>query len=64
MLYAVTNAFEGTVFVNQASTDTVTDYVSQLYPTITPALAASAAAQYAGLGTTIFQKNAIYGECK
>jgi carboxylesterase type B len=62
VLYAVTNAFEGTVFVNQASTDTVTDYVSQLYPTITPALAASAAAQYAGLGTTIFQKNAIYGE--
>ncbi|KAF5327175.1 hypothetical protein D9619_004625 [Psilocybe cf. subviscida] len=62
VLYAVTNAFEGTSFVNQTSTDTVADFVSQLLPTIIPAQAASAAALYAGLGTDTFQKNAIYGE--
>jgi hypothetical protein len=66
MLLSVTNTFEGTVFVNQstAATVQVTDYVSQLFPNFGPQETNAVAAQYAGLGTNIFQMNAIMGECE
>ncbi|KAF9557097.1 alpha/beta-hydrolase [Agrocybe pediades] len=64
ILYSVTNTFEGVAFVNQATANTVqvADYVTQLFPNISPAQAQAAAAQYAGLGTNIFQVNGIMGE--
>jgi cholinesterase len=64
-LLSVTNAFEGTIFVNQSTADTVQipQYISQLFPTIGPDAIKTATALYAGLGTNIFQANAIMGEC-
>ncbi|KAF8801565.1 alpha/beta-hydrolase [Phlegmacium glaucopus] len=64
IVLTVTNAFEGTVFVNQntASTVQIADYVSQLYPNFGTAQINAAVAQYAGLGTNIFQADAIMGE--
>ncbi|KAF4614038.1 hypothetical protein D9613_008113 [Agrocybe pediades] len=64
ILYSVTNTFEGVAFVNQATANTVqvADYVSQLFPNISPAQAQAAAAKYAGTGTNIFQANGIMGE--
>jgi hypothetical protein len=65
-LLSVTNAFEGTNFVNQNTSATVqvADYVSQLFPNFGPSEINAAVAQYAGLGTNIFQMEAIIGECK
>jgi hypothetical protein len=65
-LLSVTNAFEGNIFVNQSTSATVqvADYVSQLFPNFGPQETNAAAAQYAGLGTNIFQVNAIMGECE
>ena len=42
----------------------VADYVSQLFPNFGPQEIKATAAQYAGLGTNIFQVNAIMGECE
>jgi hypothetical protein len=66
ILLSVTNSFEGTIFVNQSTSATVqvADYVSQLFPNFGPREINAAAAQYAGLGTNIFQVNAIMGECE
>ncbi|KAF8177596.1 Alpha/Beta hydrolase protein [Pholiota molesta] len=63
-LLSVTNAFEGTLFVNQSTADTVQipQYISQLFPTIGPDAIKTATALYAGLGTNIVQANAIMGE--
>ena len=65
-LLSVTNTFEGNLFVNQNTSATVqvADYVSQLFPNFGPQEINTAAAQYAGLGTNIFQVNAIMGECE
>jgi len=54
------------VFVNQSTAPTVqvADYVSQLFPNFGPQEIDAAAAQYAGLGTNIFQAEAIMGECE
>lgn len=62
----MTNTFEGVVFVNQATSNTVqvANYVQNLFPNITPQQAQAAAAQYAGTGTNIFQANGIMGEGK
>ena len=64
-LLTFTNTFEGTAFVDQNTSATVqvADYVSQLFPNFSSQEANAAAAQYAGLGTNIFQVNAIMGEC-
>ncbi|PPQ80160.1 hypothetical protein CVT25_001453 [Psilocybe cyanescens] len=64
ILLSVTNTFEGTSFVDQSTANTVQvpTYVTQLFPNFTPQQAQAAAAQYAGLGTNIFQVNAIMGE--
>jgi hypothetical protein len=66
ILLSVTNTFEGTVFVNQSTSATVqvADYVSQLFPNFGLQETTAVAAQYAGLGTNIFQVNAIMGECE
>jgi hypothetical protein len=66
ILLSVTNTFEGTTFVNQNTSATVqvADYVSQLFPNFGPREINAAATHYAGLGTNIFQVNAIMGECE
>ncbi|KAF9544962.1 alpha/beta-hydrolase [Agrocybe pediades] len=64
ILYSVTNTFEGVTFVNQSTANTVqvADYVTQLFPNISPRQAKAAAAKYAGLGTNIDQVSGIMGE--
>ena len=49
---------------NTSATVQVADYVSQLFPNFGPQESNAVAAQYAGLGTNIFQVNAIMGECE
>ena len=49
---------------NTSATVQVADYVSQLFPNFGPQEISAAAAQYAGLGTNIFQVDAIIGECE
>ena len=65
-MLSVTNTFEGNIFVNQNTSATVqvADYVSQLFPNFGPQEISAAVAQYAGLGTNIFQVEAIMGECE
>ncbi|KAG6895967.1 hypothetical protein C0992_011221, partial [Termitomyces sp. T32_za158] len=64
VLLSVTNTFEGFIFVDQSTADTVTasEYVSQLFPKFGAPEIAMAAAQYADLGAPIDQVNAIQGE--
>ena len=64
-MLSVTNSFEGSIFVDQSTSNTVqvADYVSQLFPNFGPEQSSAAAAQYAGSGTNIFQAVAIMGEC-
>ena len=47
-----------------SATVQVADYVLQLFPNFGPEEANAAAAQYAGLGSNIFQVEAIMGECE
>ena len=68
-LLTVTNAFEGDIFVNQNTSDTVqvADYVSQLFPNFGRKEIDGVVEQYEGLGppgTNIFKVNAIMGECE
>ncbi|PPQ80157.1 hypothetical protein CVT25_001450 [Psilocybe cyanescens] len=64
IVLSVTNAFEGTIFVDQTTADTVQvpNYVTRLFPKFTAQQAQAAAAHYAGLGSNIFQADAIIGE--
>ncbi|KAF7328399.1 Carboxylic ester hydrolase [Mycena venus] len=63
-LLSVTNSFEGNRFVNQstAATANATRYALDLWPNFGAEQAAKVGELYAGLGTQIFQTNAIYGE--
>ena len=67
-LLTVTNAFEGDIFVNQNTSDTVqvADYVSQLFPNFGRKEVDGVVERYEGLGpgTNIFKVNAIMGECE
>ena len=67
-LLTVTNAFEGDIFVNQNTSDTVqvADYVSQLFPNFGRKEIDGVVEQYEvlGPGTNIFKVNAIMGECE
>ena len=65
-LLSFTNTFEGNMFVDQNTSATVqvADYVSQLFPNFSARETNAAVTQYAGLGTNIFQVNAIMGECE
>ncbi|KAF8168656.1 Alpha/Beta hydrolase protein [Mycena galopus ATCC 62051] len=63
-LLSVTNAFEGTIFVNQSTTASAnaTEFALELFPNFEAAQADEVGALYAGLGTPIFQINAVMGE--
>ncbi|KAF7335501.1 Carboxylic ester hydrolase [Mycena venus] len=63
-LLSVTNTFEGTSLVDQstAATANATQYALDLFPNFGAAQANKVGALYAGLGTPIFQTNAIQGE--
>ncbi|KAJ7216250.1 Alpha/Beta hydrolase protein [Mycena rebaudengoi] len=61
-LMAVTNAFEGTKFVDQNATINATNYAFQLFPKFTREQAHEVGEVYDPLGTQLFQKNAIMGE--
>ncbi|KAJ7144316.1 Alpha/Beta hydrolase protein [Mycena epipterygia] len=63
-LLSVTNAFEGTSFVDQstAATANATQYALNLFPNFGPTQADRVGALYAGLGTPLFQTNAVQGE--
>ncbi|KAJ3568627.1 hypothetical protein NP233_g5589 [Leucocoprinus birnbaumii] len=63
-LLAVTNSFEGSIFVNSSTADTVTveDYVPNLFPELTQEHIDAVSAQYADLGAPIDQVRAIMGE--
>ena len=65
---AVTNAFEGTIFVNPniSANMTLSDYASQLFPTLNAEQSNAAAMIYANistLATTLDKAAAIMGEC-
>ncbi|KAJ7649060.1 alpha beta-hydrolase [Mycena polygramma] len=63
-LLSVTNALEGTVFVDQttAATANATQYSLNLFPDFSVAQADKLGTLYAGLGTPIFQENDVMGE--
>ncbi|KAJ6615854.1 Alpha/Beta hydrolase protein [Mycena sp. CBHHK59/15] len=63
-LLSITNTFEGDDFVNQgtAATANATHYALDLFPDFGPKEADAVGALYAGLGTPLFQENAIQGE--
>ncbi|KAJ7163564.1 Alpha/Beta hydrolase protein [Mycena crocata] len=63
-LLSVSNAFEGTIFVDQSTeaTANATQYAADLFPELGPSQAENVGALYADLGTPLFQTNAIYGE--
>ncbi|KAJ7692062.1 Alpha/Beta hydrolase protein [Mycena rosella] len=63
-LLSVTNTFEGTDFVNQGTgvTANATQYALDLFPDFGPSQASKVGSLYAGLGTALFQENAIQGE--
>ncbi|KAJ7476923.1 Alpha/Beta hydrolase protein [Mycena galericulata] len=63
-LLSVTNAFEGTIFVDQTTgaTANATQYALDLFPNFGPVQADTVGKLYAGLGTQLFQENAIQGE--
>ncbi|PPQ79378.1 hypothetical protein CVT25_002648 [Psilocybe cyanescens] len=63
-LYSVVNTFEGTIFVDPTTENTVQvqQYVSQLFPTLGSKDVQAATAQYAGLGSNISQAISIMGE--
>ena len=52
--------------MNQATADTIetSQFVAQLFPELGTAGVAAATAQYAGLGTSVFQADAMMGECE
>jgi hypothetical protein len=64
-LLSITNAFEGRSFVNEstAATANATKYALDLFPNLGSAQADEVGILYAGLGTPLFQTNAVQGEC-
>ncbi|KAF7311955.1 COesterase domain-containing protein [Mycena indigotica] len=61
-LLAVTNAFEGTAFVNQSAVITASKYSMGLFPKFGPAEEQRVGSLYAPLGNDLFQVNAVQGE--
>ncbi|KAJ6578070.1 Alpha/Beta hydrolase protein [Mycena capillaripes] len=61
-LLSMTNTFEGTHFVNQSVSVTATQYSLNLFPRFSTAQADVVGPLYAGLGTELFQVNAVQGE--
>ncbi|KAJ7587111.1 Alpha/Beta hydrolase protein [Mycena floridula] len=61
-LLAVTNAFEGRIFVNSANPLNASEYARQLFPEFTTKETARTLSLYKDLGTNLDQDIAIYGE--
>ncbi|KAJ7056825.1 Alpha/Beta hydrolase protein [Mycena amicta] len=61
-LLAVTNAFEGTIFVNQSVDVTASRYSQELFPGFGAAQANTVGSLYANLGNDLFQVIAVQGE--
>ncbi|KAJ7505614.1 Alpha/Beta hydrolase protein [Mycena galericulata] len=61
-LLSITNAFEGTSFVNQSINSTAADYAFNLFPNLGRAQADAAGLLYSDLGTPLFQVDAVQGE--
>ena len=63
---AVTNTFEGTIFVNlsTASTVRIPEYLVNLFPKLDEADIREGTARYANLGSSIEQVIGIMGECE
>ncbi|PPQ73249.1 hypothetical protein CVT26_015059 [Gymnopilus dilepis] len=61
---SITNSFEGTTFVDQATAAKTApeNYVAQLFPGLDSEQTKAAASQYAGLGSKAFINSAIMGE--
>ncbi|KAJ7885901.1 Alpha/Beta hydrolase protein [Mycena olivaceomarginata] len=59
---SVTNTFEGTGFVDQSVSVTASNYSLELFPRFGGLQALSVRALYSGLGTDLFQVNAVQGE--
>ncbi|ESK88263.1 cephalosporin esterase, partial [Moniliophthora roreri MCA 2997] len=62
VLLAVTNADEGSAFVNQSDPLNATFYASQLFPKLSSNETSAIEAAYANLGSLITQDNLIMGE--
>ncbi|KAJ7201510.1 Alpha/Beta hydrolase protein [Mycena rebaudengoi] len=64
-LLAVTNTFEGTLFVDQSAVApaNATQYALELFPELGLTEAHTIGTLYAELGTSLSQKIAIHGEC-
>ena len=64
----MTNAFEGTIFVNETIVDNMTlaDYVAQLVPQFSEAQIEATVAQYTdiGLNSVYEQAISVMGECE
>ncbi|KAJ7935829.1 alpha beta-hydrolase [Mycena leptocephala] len=61
-LLAVTNAFEGTIFVNQSVSVSAAQYSLDLFPRFSTLQAATVSFLYGNLGPELFQVNAVQGE--
>ncbi|KAJ7227700.1 Alpha/Beta hydrolase protein [Mycena rebaudengoi] len=61
-LFAVTNTFEGTVFVNQTASQTASQYALNLFPGFGTLQANTVGALYRNVGDQLFQVNAVLGE--
>lgn len=63
---AVTNTFEGTIFVNLSTASTVQtpEYLVNLFPKLGEAEVREGTAQYANHGSSIDQVIGIMGECE
>lgn len=68
ILFSITNTFEGTIFVNANDTasESLSDYVTQLFPTLSPSQVASVVEQYINIGLdgTYNQAIGVMGECE
>ncbi|KAJ7189181.1 Alpha/Beta hydrolase protein [Mycena filopes] len=61
-ILSVTNAFEGVKFVNQTTPANATKLALEVFPNFGPPEADRVGSLYAGLGTPLFQENALMGE--
>jgi hypothetical protein len=63
-ILAVTNAFEGTNFVDQSASVSASQYSLDLFPRFSTLQAATVSFLYGNLGPELFQVNAVQGECR
>ncbi|KJA20548.1 hypothetical protein HYPSUDRAFT_68416 [Hypholoma sublateritium FD-334 SS-4] len=63
-LYSVTNTFEGAIWVDPSTANTVQtpEFIAQIFPNLGANEIQAAASQYVGLGSNLFQAIAVIGE--